>query len=56
MNTCLGGAFAGKSVLRGTQSLCATLITTTMGHGTLGLLGLSRCTLGNPPHNMYNTQ
>ena len=25
INTCLGGTFAGKSVLRGTQSLCATL-------------------------------
>jgi hypothetical protein len=26
INTCLGGTFAGKSVLRGTQSLCATLL------------------------------
>ena len=29
-NNLLGGTFAGKSALRGTQSLCATLLTSLM--------------------------
>ena len=32
INTCCGGTFACKSVLRGTQSLCVTLLDTTYTH------------------------